>query len=52
MALDESKRLTPAILKADQNAYTALAAFAGYQPLNSACAREKASPVEGAPSFH
>ncbi len=40
MANDETTRLRPAILKADQNAYTALAAFKGYQPLKSACTPE------------
>ncbi len=34
MARDESKRLSPATLQADQDAYTALLAITGYAPAN------------------
>lgn len=45
MAINESRRLTPTILQADQNAYTALAGFKGYQPANPACSREQLAQV-------
>lgn len=40
MAINESKRLEPGILRADRDAFTALSAFARYQPANPACSRE------------
>jgi len=45
MALNESKRLTPIILKADQNAYVSLSTFKGYQPANPACSREHLAQI-------
>lgn len=45
MALNENKRLTPIILKADQDAYVSLAGFKDYQPANPACASERLAQI-------
>ncbi len=45
MAIRESKRLSPTILQADRDAYTALSAFGGYRPANPACARERLAQI-------
>jgi hypothetical protein len=45
MALHEMKRLTPAILRADRDAYTALSAFKEYQPSNRTCALEQVAQL-------
>ena len=45
MAVNESKRLTPIILQADQNAYVSWSGFKGYQPANPACSREHLAQI-------
>ena len=46
MALNESKRLSPSILKVDQNAYISLSTFKGYQPANPACSRKHLAQLQ------
>ncbi len=45
MAINENKRLTPVILKADQNAYVSLSDFRDYQPANPACSRQNLAQI-------